>query len=123
MLNLTHQHPRLGMVDSRLEDEEEEEDLVEGWNSSSTTIMEMLDIMRVTIRIQPTISRQFDHAIEYYHVFITKMQEKKTQTPTQNIQMVSAKLCEEDPNVNVVTRSGVANGEEKGKKLFFYLWI
>ena len=51
------------------------------------------------------------------------MQEKKTQTPTQKLQMVRAETCEEDPSVNVLTRSGVATNEDKGKQPATDVWI
>jgi len=36
---------------------------------------------------------------------------------TQNLQMLRFEPCEEDPNVNIVLRSGVATGDAKGKNL------
>ena len=51
------------------------------------------------------------------------MQEKKTQTPTQNIHMVRAELRKEDPSMNFVTMSGVATGKDKWKKSDVDLWI
>ena len=46
------------------------------------------------------------------------MQEKKAQPqhPTQNLQMMRAKPYEEDPNVNIVLRSKVTTGDDKGKQ-------
>jgi len=37
-------------------------------------------------------------------------------TPTQNVQMMKAEPHEEDPNVNMVLRSGANTGEDKGKQ-------
>ena len=67
--------------------------------------------------------RKFDHVIEDFPTLIAKMQEKNMETPTQNLQMVRAETREEDPSMNVVTRSGVATNEDKGKKLTTDVWI
>ena len=45
------------------------------------------------------------------------------QTPTENIYMVRAELREEEPSVNIATRSGAITGEGKGKKPDTDLWI
>lgn len=44
-------------------------------------------------------------------------------TPTQNIQMMRSELCEEDPNVNMMLRSGVTTREDKGKQPEEYTWV
>lgn len=44
------------------------------------------------------------------------MHEKNTQTPTQNIQMMRAEPHEEEPSINIVMRSGITIGEDKGKQ-------
>jgi len=44
-------------------------------------------------------------------------------TLTQNIQMMSFESCEEDPNVNIVIRSGATIGEDKGKQLEEDTWV
>jgi len=43
------------------------------------------------------------------------MQEKKTKRPTQNIQMMRSEPREDDPSVNIMIRTGIATGEDKGK--------
>jgi len=47
---------------------------------------------------------QFDHVAEYFPVLLAKICEKgaQPQQPTQNLQMMRAEPCEEDPNVNIV---------------------
>jgi len=37
--------------------------------------------------------------------------------------MMKAELCEEDPNVNIMLRSGANIGEDKGKKLKEDAWV
>ena len=44
-------------------------------------------------------------------------------TLTQNIQMIRCELCEEDPNVNMVLRSGATTGEDKGKQPKEDAWV
>lgn len=53
------------------------------------------------------------------------MQEKKNQKPGENIQMMRYELCEDDPSINIVMRSGIATGEEKvvGKQPVLDLWF
>ena len=60
---------------------------------------------------------QFDHTIEKCPILMANMQEKKAQPqhPTQNLQMMKAEPCEEDPNVNIMLRSRIATGDNKGK--------
>lgn len=50
-------------------------------------------------------------------MLIAKMLEKKNQQTTQNIQMMRAEPREEDHSINIVMRSGIATGEDKGKQL------
>ena len=68
-------------------------------------------------RISCTYCAQFDHETIDYPTLITNMCEKGVfqPPPTQNIQMMRYELCEEDPNVNMILRSGVTIGEDKGK--------
>ena len=56
---------------------------------------------------------------------IAQMRKKRVlqPTPTQNIQMMRSKLREEDPNVNIVLRSGATTGEDKGKQLEEDTWV
>jgi len=59
----------------------------------------------------------FDHEAVGCPTLITQMHKKGVLHPivTQNIQMMRFELCEEDPNVNIVLRSGATTGEDKGK--------
>lgn len=41
------------------------------------------------------------------------MQEKKTQQPTQNIQMMRSKPCEDGPSINIVIWSNIDTKEDK----------
>jgi len=49
---------------------------------------------------------------------MTKMQEKRNQQLTQNIQIMPAEPRNNKPHINIVTRSGVVTGDDKadGKK-------
>lgn len=49
---------------------------------------------------------------------IAQMHEKGVlqPTPMQNIQMMRFEPREEDPNVNMILRSGATMGEDKGKQ-------
>jgi len=61
----------------------------------------------------------FDHVIEDCLVLLGKIHKKgaQPQQPTQNLQMMRAEPCDEDRNVNIMLRSGMMVGEDKGKKL------
>lgn len=56
---------------------------------------------------------------------IAKIQEKKAQPqqPTQNLLMTRVEPCEEDPNVNIMLRSGVMTGDDKGKQPVEDGWV
>ena len=58
-----------------------------------------------------------DHEMIDCLTLIAQMREKGVLQPTlmQNIQMMRSEPREEDPNVNMVLRSGVTTGEDKGK--------
>ena len=43
--------------------------------------------------------------------------------PTQNIQMMRSEPCKEDPNMNMMLRSGETIGEDKGKQLEEDTWV
>ena len=43
--------------------------------------------------------------------------------PTQNLQMMRSEPREEDPNVNIVPRSGITMGDDKGKQLEDITWV
>ena len=60
--------------------------------------------------------RQFDHVIKDCLVLISKMREKKAQQPMQNIQMMREESHEEDHSINIITRSGMVIGEDKGSQ-------
>lgn len=53
------------------------------------------------------------------------MQEKKNQHPTQNIQMMRSKPCEDGPSANIVRWSGRATQEDEatGKQLEENPWV
>lgn len=44
-------------------------------------------------------------------------------TPTQNIQRMRSELCEEEPNMNMMLRSGATTGEDKGKQPEEDTWV
>ena len=43
--------------------------------------------------------------------------------PTQNLKMMRYEPCEEDPNVNIVLRSGITIGDDKDKQLERSIWV
>lgn len=61
----------------------------------------------------------------YFPTLIAQMCEKRVlqSTPTQNIQMMRSEPREEDPNVNMLLRSGATTGEDNGKKLKDDTWV
>lgn len=69
------------------------------------------------LRLSCSYYAQFDHEAVYFPKLIAQMREKGVlqPTPTQNIQMMRSKPREEDPNMNMVLRSGETIGEAKGK--------
>ena len=74
------------------------------------------DCMNPT-RISCWYYNQFDHEVEDFPSLVAKMREKGVlqPPPTQNLQIVRSEPCEEDPNVNMMPRSGVTMGDDKGK--------
>jgi len=60
----------------------------------------------------------FDHETEDCPTMIARLHNKGALQPplTQNLQMMRFELCEEDPNVNIVLRSGITIGYDKGKQ-------
>jgi len=54
-------------------------------------------------------STQFDHEGKYCPTLIARLHEKGVlqPPPTQNLQMMRSRPCEEDPNVSIVLRSGM----------------
>jgi len=69
-------------------------------------------------RISCWYYNQFDHEVEDFPSLIAKMHEKGVLQPPliQNLQMMRSEPCEEDPNVNMMLRSGMATGDDKGKQ-------
>ena len=59
----------------------------------------------------------FDHEMEDYPTLITWLHDKGVlqPPPTRNLQMMRFEPREEDLNVNIVLRSGITIGDEKGK--------
>jgi len=56
----------------------------------------------------------FDHEIEDCPTLITRIRDKGAllPPPTHNTQMMRSKPCKEDPNLNIVPRSGIAIGDD-----------
>ena len=52
--------------------------------------------------------KSFDHVIEECPILEVKMQEKRTQMANQNVQFIGVEDHIPQPNINVVTRSGLA---------------
>jgi len=52
-------------------------------------------------------------------MLIARLHDKGTlqPPPTLNLQMMRSELREEDPNVNIVLRSGITIGDDKGTQL------
>lgn len=61
----------------------------------------------------------------YFPTLMAQMRKKGVLQPnlTQNIQMMRSELCKEDPNVNMVLRSGVTIREDKGKQIEEDTWV
>jgi len=59
----------------------------------------------------------FDHEIEDYPTLIARLRDKDAlpPLPTENLQMMRPEPSEEDPNVNIVLRSGITAGDDKVK--------
>ena len=58
-------------------------------------------------------------------MLIAGLHEKGVLLPhsTQNLLMMRAEPCKEDPNVNIVLQSGIAMGENKGKQPEESTWV
>ena len=58
-------------------------------------------------------------------MLFAKMIVKKTQTPTQNVQMMTAEPRNKEPSVNIVTISGItiSANQAEGKKPLAYVWV
>jgi len=65
-----------------------------------------------SMRISCPYCEQFDHEMVDCPMLIAQMRKKGVLQPTsmQNIQMMRSKPCEEDPNVNMMLRSGATTG-------------
>ena len=59
----------------------------------------------------------FDHETEDCPTLIARIHDKGVfpPPPTQNLQMMRSELREEDPNVNIVLKSGIMTRDDKGK--------
>jgi len=68
-------------------------------------------------RISCPYCEQFDHEMIDCPTLIAQIHEKRAAQPTtmQNVQMMRVEPCEEDPNINMVLRSGATTGEDKRK--------
>lgn len=67
----------------------------------------------------------FDHETKYCPTLIARIREKGVlpPPPTQNLQMMRSKPHEEEPNVNIVLRSGIMMGDDKGKQPDESTWV
>lgn len=68
---------------------------------------------------------QFDHETEDYHTLIARLCDKGILQPplTQNLQMMRSEPCKEDLNVNIILRSGMIIGDDKGKQPEESAWV
>ena len=64
-------------------------------------------------------STLFYHEMEDCPTLIVRLCDKGAlQHPsTQNLQMMRSEPCEEDHNVNIMLKSGITTGDDKGKQL------
>lgn len=60
----------------------------------------------------------FDHETKYCPTLIARIRDKGVlpPAPTQNLHMMRYEPREEDPNVNIVLRSEIVTGDDKGKQ-------
>ena len=67
----------------------------------------------------------FDHETEDFPTLIARLCDKGIlqPPPTQSLQMMRSKPCEEDLNVNIVLRSGITIGDDKGKQPEEIAWV
>ena len=68
-------------------------------------------------RISCLYCEQFNHEMIDCPTLIAQIREKRVvqQMTTQNVQNMRAEPCEEDPNINMVLKSGTTTGEDKRK--------
>ena len=68
---------------------------------------------------------QLDHEAEEFPTLIVRLCEKGVLQPplTQNLQMMRSEPCEEDPNVNMILRSGMTMGDDKRKHPEESTWV
>ena len=68
---------------------------------------------------------QFDHEIEDCPTLIVRLHDKGILQPplTQNLQMMRFEPREEDLNVNIMLRSGITIGDDKGKQPEESAWV
>lgn len=69
--------------------------------------------------------KYFDNVIEECLVLIAKMQEKRNQQLAANVQMMTVEPREDQPCIDIVTRSGnvTENDKAEGKKEVEATWI
>ena len=67
----------------------------------------------------------FDHEMEDCPILIARICDKGALPPpsTQNLQMMRSELREEDPNVNIVLKSRIVIGDDKGKQSEESAWV
>lgn len=67
----------------------------------------------------------FDHETEDCPTLIARLRNKGAlqPPPIQNLQMMRSKPQKEDPNVNIVLRSGITTGDYKGKQSEESTWV
>ena len=67
----------------------------------------------------------FDHETKDCSTLIARIRDKGALPPpsTQNLQMMRSEPREEVPNVNIVLRSGIATGDDKGKQPKDSTWV
>ncbi len=68
---------------------------------------------------------QFYHEEEEFPTLIVRLRKKGVlqPPPTQNFQMMRPEPRKEDPNVNIVLRSGITIGDDKGKQPEESAWV
>jgi len=72
-----------------------------------------------TLRASCLYFTQIDNEMEDCPTLIAKLHDKGTLQPptTQNLQMMRSEPHADDSNVNIVLRSGIMIGDDKGKQL------
>jgi hypothetical protein len=55
----------------------------------------------------------FEHVIEYCHVLLAKLQERRAPQQNPQVQLIYIENRGEDPRVTVITKGGVVTGEDR----------